>query len=173
MSKFLFLYCLTPHSTTGSPPAQLLLGRLPWSKFDLVKPDLSDRVQQKQDVQRKFQNRLARECQFVVGDAVFIKDFPLGKTWIPGTVSAVKGPMSYRIDLTDGRVVRRHVDHVRTRTSTMGTSPDNDLKIPTPTSNTSANEANVDNDPVDAEAPPLPMTRRSTRNWIPPDYLRY
>ena len=52
VSKFLLLYRLTPHSTTGIPPVQLLLGRLPRSKFDLVKPDLSDRDQQKQDVQR-------------------------------------------------------------------------------------------------------------------------
>ena len=98
----------------------------------------------------------------MVGDTVFIRDFPLGKTWIPGMVSAVKGSLSYRIDLSDGRVVCRHVNHDRTRTSTMDTSQHNDLEIPTLASNTSANEANVDNDPVDAEAPLLPKTRRST-----------
>ena len=96
MSKFLFLYRLTSHSTTGIPPAQLLLGRLPRSKFDLEKPDLSDRVQQKQHVQRKFHDRHTKERQFVVGDAVFIRDFPSG---IPGMVSAVNGPLSYRVEL--------------------------------------------------------------------------
>ena len=91
-----------------------------------MKPDLSDRVQQKQDVQ-KFHD-LRR--QFVVGDAVFIREFPSGKTWIPGTVSAVNSPLSYRVELPDGRVVGRHVDHVRARTSTMDASLDNDVEIP-------------------------------------------
>lgn len=29
LAKFLFCYCLTPHSTTGVSPAELLLGRIP------------------------------------------------------------------------------------------------------------------------------------------------
>ena len=92
-----------------------------------MKPDLSDRVQQKQDVQRKFHDL---QRQFVVRDAVFIREFPSGKTWIPGTVSAVNSPLSYRVELLDGRVVCRHVDHVRARTSTMDASLDNDVEIP-------------------------------------------
>ena len=39
LSKFLFWYRLTPHSTTGVPPAELLLGRRPRSKLDLLKPE--------------------------------------------------------------------------------------------------------------------------------------
>ena len=54
ISKFLFLYCLTPHSTTGMAPAELLLRRIPRSKFDLMKPDLLSSVRQKQEVQKKF-----------------------------------------------------------------------------------------------------------------------
>ena len=43
LSKFLLNYRLTPHSTTGITPAELLLGRRPRSVLDLVRPDLSKR----------------------------------------------------------------------------------------------------------------------------------
>ena len=35
--------------------------------------------------------------------------------WLPGIISEVTGPVSYVIELTDGRTVRRHQDHVRRR----------------------------------------------------------
>ena len=34
---------------------------------------------------------------------------------MPGIIHSITGPLSYRVDLGDGRVVRRHVDHVRSR----------------------------------------------------------
>lgn len=36
-------------------------------------------------------------------------------TWIPGIVQSLTDPLSYLIELQDGRVVRRHVDHIRAR----------------------------------------------------------
>ena len=115
-------------------------------------------------------DRHAKEHKFEVGDAVCVKDFPSGRTWIPGTVSAVKGPLSYCVELSDGRVFRRHVDHIRNRTSGMEvdkSSKDNDLEIPTPTHET---ESNVEDDPA-ATAETAPATRQSTRTRVPPDYL--
>ena len=47
LSRFLFWNRLTPHSTTGVPPAQLLLGRIPRSQLDLLKPELATKVQGK------------------------------------------------------------------------------------------------------------------------------
>ena len=44
LAKFLAWYRLTPHSTTGVPPAELLFGRRPRSKLDLLKPNLSETV---------------------------------------------------------------------------------------------------------------------------------
>ena len=51
-----------------------------------------------------------------VGDAVYIKEFPSGKDWVPAVVSSVRGPLSYYVSLSDGRVVRQHVEHIRIRT---------------------------------------------------------
>ena len=35
--------------------------------------------------------------------------------WLPGIISEVTGPVSYVIELTDGRTVRRRQDHVQRR----------------------------------------------------------
>ena len=47
LSPFLFQYRLTPHTTTGQSPAQLLLGRRPRSHLDLLHPDLTFCVEHK------------------------------------------------------------------------------------------------------------------------------
>ena len=41
LSRVLFTYHIIPHSTTGVPPAQLLMGRNLKSRFDLPKPNLT------------------------------------------------------------------------------------------------------------------------------------
>ena len=127
ISRFLFWNRLTPHTTTGKTPAELLLGRIPRSQLDLLKPtlkpptqqnpQLAAAVQQKQQKQKDHHDTRYKLREFAVGNSVFVKDFPIGKNWLAGTISAVKGPLSYHVTLTDGRVVRRHVDHVRIRTS--------------------------------------------------------
>ena len=87
--------------------ASLHYGNLPstvvsWrSKFNLIKPDLSNTVLQKQEAQKRLYDCHAKEHQFGVGDTVWVKDFPSGRTWILGTVSAVKGPLSYCVELSD------------------------------------------------------------------------
>ena len=41
-AKSLFSYRLTSQSTTGISPAELLFGRRPWSRLDLLKPNKAD-----------------------------------------------------------------------------------------------------------------------------------
>ena len=48
LAGFLFQYRLTPHSTTGQSPAELLLGRKTKSHLDFVFPSLKNQVQQQQ-----------------------------------------------------------------------------------------------------------------------------
>lgn len=52
LSRLLFQYWLSPQTTTGTAPAELLLGRRPRSWLDLLKPSLKDRVWDKQAKQK-------------------------------------------------------------------------------------------------------------------------
>ena len=52
LARFLFQYRLTPHSTTGQPPAELLMGRCPRSHLDFLFPSVAQRVQQSQERQK-------------------------------------------------------------------------------------------------------------------------
>ena len=52
LSCFLFKYRLTPHSTTGTSPAELLLGRGPRSRLDILHPDLAGEVESRQAAQK-------------------------------------------------------------------------------------------------------------------------
>ena len=46
--QFLHKYRITPHSTTGIAPSELLMGRRLRSRLDLLHPDLPDKVEGKQ-----------------------------------------------------------------------------------------------------------------------------
>ena len=112
--SFSSLYRITPH-TTGIAPTQLLMNCRLRSRFDRLFPDLQQHVQKKQAEQAASHNNSQPLRSFKVGHLVYTKDFsstPL--IWIPGTVAKVTGPLSYHIELGDGRVVRRHVDAVHT-----------------------------------------------------------
>ena len=51
LAKVLFAYRITPQSTTGLAPAELLLGRRPRTRLDLLKPHTAERVEHKQQEQ--------------------------------------------------------------------------------------------------------------------------
>ena len=102
LSQFLFWYRLTPHSTTGVSPAELLLGRRPRSKLDFLKPTLSERVQSKMDMQKKHHDTGTKLRTFKLNDGVYVKDFPHPKKWAPGKIVEVRGPLSYLVELCDG-----------------------------------------------------------------------
>ena len=174
ISRFLFWYRLTPHSTTGVPPAELLLGRIPRSQLDLLKPQLSSKVQQKQDAQKKNHDVHSKQREFRVGDIVFVRDFPSGKRWLTGSVTEVRGPLSYHITLSDGRVVRRHIDHIRIRTSSVtDVVNDSDIEIPIAISSQPSHDEEPEQSDTNQPQVEQPHLRQSTRARTQPDYLRY
>ena len=52
LARILCSYRITPQTTTGVSPAELLLGRRPRTRLDLLKPHLADRVEKKQLAQK-------------------------------------------------------------------------------------------------------------------------
>jgi hypothetical protein len=116
LARFLFQYRITPHTTTGLPPAEMLLGRKPKSHLDLLRPDVGAKVARSQENQKVRRDQHARERLLQQGDCVYVKNFASGSKWLPGVIHRQSGPVSFVVDLLDGRQVRRHQDHVRVRT---------------------------------------------------------
>ena len=167
LARFLFRYRITPHTTTGRSPAELLMGRRLHSHLDQLLPGrtTADTVRRKQEAQKSGHDSRAKQRNFSVGDTVFVKDFartPI--TWVSGTVLEQAGPLSYRVELADGRVVRRHVDHVRSRSSTVSTTEDMNDDWNIPAANTSESPDNP-REPANCGRQP----HRSARLRQPPD----
>ena len=115
LNRFLFAYRLTPHTTTGHSPAELLLGRKPRSVLDAIHPDLEEKVARSQEQQKTAPDCHAKRREFSIGDKVYIKNYSGSPEWLPGVVSKSTGPVSILVDLGDGRQWRRHLDQVRIR----------------------------------------------------------
>ena len=116
LAKFLFIYRITPHSSTGVAPAELLMGRRLRSRLDLLRPDLSATVQNNQLRQKLYHDSDKPYRTFTEGEAVYVEDFTTAKQkWIPGTIQNTSGPLSYIIVLLDGTTVKRHIDSIKAR----------------------------------------------------------
>ena len=108
LAKTLFTYRLTPQTTTGISPGELLLGRRPRSRLDLLKPHTAERVERSQIKQKEQHDSKSRERKLNVGDNVFVKNYHHGDKWLPGMIQKKTGPVSFVVKLTDGRVRRCH-----------------------------------------------------------------
>ncbi|XP_061584204.1 LOW QUALITY PROTEIN: uncharacterized protein K02A2.6-like [Cololabis saira] len=188
LSRALFSYRITPQSTTGKSPAELMMNGKLRSTLDLLHPDLQSRVQHKQWKQKEQHDQHARARSLQEGAPVYTKNFSAGPSWIPGMVESVTGPVSCTVLLGSGQRVRRHVDHVRHRSPPPSpTLPRADAsmefpQVPCPSSSPPMDittdpsgyeqSTNVECSPPDppAATPPAPpVLRRSGRESRPPD----
>ena len=85
LAHILFYNHITPHSTTGLLPVELLQNRRLCSCLDLVKPDLQAHMEGKQ-----YQQFLpdSRDRTFNRGDSVYIRTFGQGPKWVPGVIQS-------------------------------------------------------------------------------------
>ena len=117
LSRFLLAYRTTPHSTTGRPPAELLVGRHLRTRLDLLRPDLSATVQRRQQAWRDRRALQSSARDLRVGDRVYVSQIspsPTAPTWVQAELEAITGQLC-RVRLPDGRSFVRHRDHVRPR----------------------------------------------------------
>ena len=112
LAKILFYYRISPQTTTGTSPAELLLGRRPRTRLDLLRPNTAERIEEKQQRQKAQHDRKAKSRTFRVGDAVFVSNFGAGQRWLPGRIVEMSGPVSFHVLLEDGRRKRCHQDHL-------------------------------------------------------------
>jgi transcription initiation factor TFIID subunit TAF12 len=80
-----------------------------------MRPSIQSNVLLHQEQQKHGHDQRAKERDFKPGDPVYVRNMAQGATWLPGTIVEVRGPVSYTVSLEDGRLVRRHVDHLRSR----------------------------------------------------------
>ena len=166
ISRILFHYRITPHSTTGVSPAELLFGRQIRSHLDQVKPNLSNQVILKQASQKKYHDYGTRTRSFQVGDTVFVQNQTNGPKWLAGQIQEIRGPVSYSVTLQDGRVMKRHVDQIRSRTVQIDKQSEDMLDEFYPLSVRPQQPTTTKPDNTPSGTPPL---RRSTRIRNPPD----
>ena len=162
IAQFLFRYRITPHATTGIAPAELLMHRRPKSHLDLLHPNVTSRVHDNQQRQKRNHDTHARPRSFQISDHVLVRNTGKGPKWMDGTVKQQTGPVSFLITLKDGRTVRKHIDQLKARHQ-----EDNSPGDPPPvTPIVSEQQDDFDEFPPEVkEAQPTPPpARRSQRN---------
>lgn len=113
LNGFLLAYRNVPHATTKVAPAGLLLRRQLRTNFDLLKPPKTkETVRRNQQAQVERREQRAKERVFHPGDYVLARNYGNGPKWIPATVLAQTGPVSYTVRTTDDIVWRRHTDQL-------------------------------------------------------------
>ena len=114
LQKYLLGYRVTPHSTTGNSPSELLNNRKLKTLLDLLHPNLHGKVQMKQQEMKNRHDKHAKHREFHVGDLVSVRNYSRGPKWLPGVIIAA-GPV-FEVQLSrDGRVVRRHLNQMLPR----------------------------------------------------------
>ncbi|KAL3179605.1 hypothetical protein MRX96_037985 [Rhipicephalus microplus] len=110
LADFTLQQHVTPHTTTGRSPAELLMGRKLSTMLDRLHPDRAP------EKSTRLADSLSKPRTFQPEDPVFARNYAQGPLWIPAVISRATGPISYEVTAPDGRVLRRHVDQLRRRT---------------------------------------------------------
>ena len=140
------------------------MNRRPRSRLDLLHPDVSNRVHDRQATQKANHDCHSRQRKFIVEESVYVKNMGTGPPWLPGTITSMVSPQRYILLLNDVRSVERYIDHVRHR---VGKSTHNRSSMYLPSDNDPGQREPVQQPTED----PTPQLRRSTRVRHPPDRL--
>lgn len=108
-------YKMTPQTTTGVSPSELLMGKRLRTRLDLLMPNTASHVENRQLQQKNTHDGTARPRKFVVGGKVYVRNFGQGARWLPGEVIEISGPVSCVVQLIGGGVRRCHHDQLRPR----------------------------------------------------------
>ena len=186
-SNYLFNYRITPHSTTGQSPAELMLGRQPRSCLDLLKPDLERTVSKKQEIQKRTHDKTVSNRNFCEGEAVYARNYSSGGSpWLADQVVKQTGPVSVEVELQDGSLVWRHFDQLRHRVRSTSVplkravitdNPVSDdylfLSVPSPDQTNPSVSTDHPREQITSSSKPVLPRRNPPRNCGPPDRLRF
>ena len=91
LARFLMMYRNTPHSTTGVTPAEFFFNWRPRTHLDVMCPSSGEHVLLKQIDQKRFHDRHCRPREFLVRQAVWVRNVSDGPKWVAGEVFAKTG----------------------------------------------------------------------------------
>ena len=110
VNSFLFKYRTAPQSTIDVSPAELLMNCKQYTHLDLLVTDIGERVRKRQNLQKHSHDLHAKDKLFRENDQVLAKNFGHGPPWITGKILKESGATTFLVELSDGRVIRRHSD---------------------------------------------------------------
>ena len=166
-------YKITPQTSTGVSLAELLLGRKPRSRLNLVYQEIGRKVRQAS--QKPAHDWHAKERAMREGEAVYASNFRKGPKWMPGVLKQLTGPTSFAVQLEDGRLLRRHQDHLIPQPSILQ-EPNADQEVP-PLQPAEQPKLKLEKSltqqtaPVQSAPQDIPEKRYPTRNRQAPRYL--
>ena len=115
LARYLMTYRVTPHSTTGTSPSELLMGRKLRTLLDAVHPSISGTVHRKQEEMAENYNNKSKVRCFHPGDKIYVKSHTQSAPkWIPAVLRERSNDVMVS-ETEDDRVLKRHRDHVRRR----------------------------------------------------------
>lgn len=111
LNNFLLSYRNVSHSTTKATPSTPLMKRQLRTNLDLLKPPKTkETVLRKQQAQIDRRTQTAKERIFQPGDHVLARNYSNRPKWVPATVIAQTGPVSYTVKTTEDIIWKRHAD---------------------------------------------------------------
>nr|VZI07157.1 unnamed protein product [Spirometra erinaceieuropaei] len=116
LSRFLFNYRIKPNDSTGASPTELMFKRQLRTRLDLLNPSMHDRVIAKQTKMKARYDVNTRPRVVEPNESVYTR-LEHETNWCPAVVRTSEWQI-VGLELEDGRIVRRHLDQVRSRTDT-------------------------------------------------------
>ena len=119
LNRLLFNYRITPHTATGSSPAEFLFKRQLRSAFHRLRPEQQIRMKNHHLVSKEEKSESKNKLRtFEKGSVVWVRNFAAGKNWLPGTVIGILGAVNYEVELCGiENFLPRHVDQLVIRSS--------------------------------------------------------
>ncbi|XP_051545274.1 uncharacterized protein K02A2.6-like [Myxocyprinus asiaticus] len=113
LARFLLSQHVTPNSSTGKSPAELLMNQRLTTALDRLHPDHEGDMLCRQELNAEKCPGTVRE--FKPNDLVYMRSYTRDSKWMPGIIVDVTGPLSYKVRTGDGHMHRRHVDQLLDR----------------------------------------------------------
>ena len=184
LAEFLLTYRVTPHATTNESPSKLLMGRDLRTRLDLLHPDCGSTVLDHQTQQKQQHDRHSRERVFHVGQSVMVRNFREGPRWVQAVIVERGGPLSYLVQTLEGKVWKRHIDHVKIVSESTAVEPESNSKddcdqvlpetFPKDPGETNDCTAPLNPPPESTSESGAPQPiRKSSRTHRPPDRLTF